>query len=319
MHIALAIDSNYSYLKQCFVMLFSLLYHNKTDPIILHILHTPETKQLFQDKREYISHFIGTTHVTLCRYEITRESIKKVWLPIYNGLTLTTYFRLLLPSLLDQTIDRCLYLDVDLIVRWSVSMLYETPMTDNDRVAGVMTNILTSYSDNLGIDRYINAGVILIHLTARRRYSVSQQIVDFIIQYPQWIKGTQSIMGDQCGINYICRDHLIVVDPLRNVTPFWFSSSWWPLDKQSVWYDDMQILQARYHPRILHFAGLHKPSDRICVHPRKYTYYRYLFYAWLVEVSDFCKFIVHILTYPRVSNGFLFYITKKLQSFVLPH
>ena len=314
MHIALTIDSNPSYLKQCFVMLFSLLYHNKTDPIILHIVCTPWTKEIFCSQREYISHFIWTTHVTLCRYEVTRESIKVLWLPIYNGLTLTTYFRLLLPSLLEESIDRCLYMDVDLIIRWPLSVLYQTTMEENDRVAGVMTNVLTTFMENLGVDRYINAGVIIINLKARRTHTISRQIIDFIVQYPQWLKGTQAIMGDQCGINYICRDHIVIINPQWNVTPFWFWSSWGEINEEGVWYDNNQILQARSHPLILHFAGLHKPCDWLCVHPRKYTYYRYLFYAWLAEISDFCKFGVHILTYPRRSDWVVFRFTKKIRS-----
>ena len=58
-------------------------------------------------------------------------------------------------------------------------------MEENDRVAGVMTNVLTTFMENLGVDRYINAGVIIINLKARRTHTISRQIIDFIVQYPQ--------------------------------------------------------------------------------------------------------------------------------------
>ncbi len=314
MHLVISIDSNPSYIKQCFVMLFSLLYHNHTDPIILHIIHTPWTKELFEKQWEHISHFVWTTHVTLLFYEITRQSIEKLWLPVYNNLTLTTYFRLLIPSILDTTIDRCIYLDVDMIVRWSLQPLVEQILLEDDRVWWVMTNVLTAHMDNLWINRYINAWVLIINMVARRKLLLSQQIIDFIIHYPQWLRGTQPIMGDQCGINYICRDHLVVIDPCWNTTPFWFGSAWWVINAERVGYNDNQIAQARTNPQIVHFAWLYKPSDRLSVHPRKFTYYRYLFHSWLVEIVDFLKVIIHGLTYPRRSDRPLFNLTKNIKN-----
>lgn len=58
MHIAIATDSNPHYLKQCFVMLYSLLKYNQEEQITLHVLHTAETKEVFERKWEYLSHFV---------------------------------------------------------------------------------------------------------------------------------------------------------------------------------------------------------------------------------------------------------------------
>ncbi len=155
-HIVIAIDANPGFLKQVGVMLFSLLKHNQ-DPITLHVLHTPEAKDPFEFQREQISHFVGTTQVNLQRHVVTLESIKKLGLTVYNNLPLTTYFRLLIPKILGEDIEVCLYLDGDIVIRGSIDPLFSLQSTPEWRAAAVMTNVLTNYMDNLNLDCYFNA------------------------------------------------------------------------------------------------------------------------------------------------------------------
>jgi lipopolysaccharide biosynthesis glycosyltransferase len=67
-------------------------------------------------------------------------------------------------------------------------------LTENDRVAGVKTNILTQYMSNIDVSDYINAGVLLMNLTQRRKYNLSDQIIQFINKYPRGIHELQPIM-----------------------------------------------------------------------------------------------------------------------------
>lgn len=77
MHIVIATDSNPHYIKQCFVMLYSLFKHNTEIDIHLHVFHTHEAKALFEQKREYMSHFVSITQVQLQYYEISRKTIEE--------------------------------------------------------------------------------------------------------------------------------------------------------------------------------------------------------------------------------------------------
>jgi lipopolysaccharide biosynthesis glycosyltransferase len=319
-HIAIAIDANPGFLQQTGVMLFSLIKHN-TDAITLHILHTPEAKEAFQIQRELISHFVGTTEVTLQYYEVSWKSIKSLGLTFYNNLPLTTYFRLLLPKILAEDIEVCLYLDGDMLIRGSIDPLFSLTASTDWRVAAVMTNVLTTYMDNLNLSRYFNAGVLLMNLKAWRNNNVSSNIINFIVQYPNGLKGTQPIMGDQCGINYVCNTHISVLEPIWNTTPLWFNPDYMdkPLAEQLSYfgYDNNQILQAQQNPIILHFAGINKPCNWICVHPRKMEYYRYLFESGLIKKIDFVKVVWHMLTYPLRMDRKLFQLIKKLRNIVI--
>lgn len=293
-HLVICIDANTHFQKQCMVMLFSLLTHNQY-PIQLHIIHTLDAKETFQIGRDSISHFVNTTNVTLNRYPIDETSLAKLGIKVYNNLPLTTYFRLLTPNLLPETITKCLYLDGDMIIRDDIGALYNTDISAH-RVAWVATNVLTSHMQNIQVNQYINAGVLLINISARRNNNVSSTIINFCATYPNGLQGTQPIMGDQCGINYVCREHILTLAPQYNTTPVWFHL--YDFDSSSLGYEQTLITQAVTNPVILHFAGTKKPADWISFHPFSLEYYNYMFRSGLVEVWDFFKYVVHFFSYP---------------------
>ena len=109
-------------------------------------------------------------------------------------------------------------------------------------------------------------------------------------------------MGEQCGINYVCNEHISVLEPIWNTTPLWFNPDYMnklPAEQLAYFgYTSDQILQAQTNPVILHFAGTNTPCDWICVHPWKMEYYRYLFESGLIKPIDFAKVIWHTITYP---------------------
>jgi hypothetical protein len=59
-------------------MLFSLLKNNQAHQIILHVIHTPDAKPLFEQQRDMLSNFIGTTHVTLQFYSVDFAVIQQL-------------------------------------------------------------------------------------------------------------------------------------------------------------------------------------------------------------------------------------------------
>lgn len=149
---------------------------------------------------------------------------------------------------------------------------------------------------NIQVDQYINAGVLLINLSARRNNNVSSTIINFCATYPNGLQGTQPIMGDQCGINYVCREHLLILPPQRNTTPVRFHL--YDFDMSKLGYTSDLIDQAKINPVVLHFAGTNKPADWLSFHPFTLEYYNYVFRSGLVEATDFIKYIVHFFSYP---------------------
>ena len=71
--------------------------------------------------------------------EIIFLNVGTVFVNAYIGIKhigTPTYFRLLIPDLLD--LDKCIYLDTDIIVREDLGELYNTPL-DDCYIAGVLT------------------------------------------------------------------------------------------------------------------------------------------------------------------------------------
>lgn len=288
-------------------MLYSLFYHNQDISINLHILHTKESKELFVNKFEYIANFVSITHVQLHYYELNWDLVKTMGLPEYNSLPLTTYFRLLIPSILDNSIKQCLYLDTDVLILWSIAELFQLHI-EHYACAGVKTNMLEQYMKNIWVNNYFNAGILYMNIDYRREHDISAQIISFITKYPNGLYNLQSIMWDQCGINYVCHGVIQELDPKWNCTPIWYKSK--EIQNYSkqwiLGYTIEQINQAQKDPIILHFAWTRKPCDSICLHPKKLIYYKYLLQSGLFDVYDLCKLFSHYITYIWNTDGLLY-------------
>jgi len=99
-------------------------------------------------------------------------------------ITNDTYFRYLIPQLKD--IDKCIYLDIDIICDCDISTLYDIDMKDyflgaarKDKVH--MSDYVKKVVAKTGIKNpanYFNAGVLLINCKAWRENGITQKLID---------------------------------------------------------------------------------------------------------------------------------------------
>ena len=75
-------------------------------------------------------------------------------------ISLATYYRLLIPEIISD--NKVIYLDCDIIVRKSLRELFEQDFKGN-LVLGVQDVSYEAHSKRLGIQKYINAGVLLMN------------------------------------------------------------------------------------------------------------------------------------------------------------
>ena len=172
-----------------------------------------------------------------------------------SHITTPTYYRLLLPSIL-QNIDECLYLDSDIVVCGDLSELFNIDIS-NYYVAGVKAPWYILQRETIGskeskdlipTDRYINAGVLLMNLDKIRRDGIDKKFIEFSTQ--------EFVSQDQDIVNVSCYDAILHL-PLRynTMTKFYDTDR---VELEKVFSAD-EIEAAFQNPLIIHYADRVKP------------------------------------------------------------
>ena len=110
------------------------------------------------------------------------QHFKKMKLSYIKNLT--PYYRLLIPKVLPQYVDKAFYLDADMVVNGSLSELYHTELGDN-YIAGVRDAYISHIgylpNDNFHKgDLYINAGMLLCNLNKIRQDNLAEKFINMI-------------------------------------------------------------------------------------------------------------------------------------------
>ncbi len=203
-NIALAADDNYA--AYMGVAILSVLKNAaKEDKLAFYILENQ-----IGDKRKSEIESLKTFRAFDLFWISVQPSDFKGCAVTQKGLTPTAYARLLIGE--KVPCDKIIYLDCDILVRGSLSALFNTDLGEK-WVGGVIDiNIAPKYyKKNLGerVKHYINSGVLLINCGLWRKYSVTQWLLDYARENSARLK-----YNDQDAINYVCagRKYLIAWD-----------------------------------------------------------------------------------------------------------
>ncbi|NJL10544.1 MAG: glycosyltransferase family 8 protein, partial [Calothrix sp. SM1_7_51] len=251
------IDSNY--IQHCGVMLCSLLSNNQHNDFYFYIIHNGlDTKS-----RKVLEKFLDKSKQQFSFIEIDSSLLKEAI--VSNHVTIATYFRLLIPELIDTSINKVLFLDSDIIVRQNILQLWTTDISSYVHAAVEDPCISKEYKHNLGVDEnmpYFNAGVMLINLTAWRKLEVYSKAIKFIHDYPERI-----IFWDQDVLNYLLQGQWLKLEPRWNAQePFFRDCS-----HQDLGITEEALQQARFNPALVHYtgSGTCKPWYFYCNHPSR--------------------------------------------------
>jgi len=196
-------------------------------------------------------------------------------------ITLPTYFRFSVARLLPQKIDKVLYLDIDIIVKTSLSELFFQDINAYYAIAVEDTFEYTNeIARNLEINnKYVNAGIMLINLKKWRNENIEDLFFENTLKIYHKI-----VFVDQDVINYTL-DGKIKYIPLS-----WnLQQTAYHMSKNNL--NMSEVNDAKANPHIVHYSGHIKPWDTIyhSWHPLtddyyiywKHTPYRYLYYKYL--------------------------------------
>lgn len=246
MNVAIAINAKY--VRYAYVMLSSLFFNNKSSDICVYILHG----ESLEKGRVTLEGLAEKYEQKIIFMKINSDMLSKR-LPLNSpNWTIEVYYRLMLPDILPDVVDRILYLDVDMIVNGSLDELYRIGFEnkffcvckDISSKSGLTDMQNQLFSDLLNREEftYFNAGMMLWNIDKMRgkvgfdNYMQLAEKLDF-----------QIAAQDQDLLNYMHWNQIKLVDEER-----------YDLFARLAYNEGKGYDWVKENVRIVHFAG-HKP------------------------------------------------------------
>ena len=168
----------------------------------------------------------------------------------HQYVTLATYYRLKLPSLLTD-VERVIYLDCDMVVNSGLKELFNTDMKES-AVAGVIDINRRMVKKN---PNYVNAGMLVMDINNMRQQNLEEKFLDWTKAHIETIK-----MGDQEVINEVLKGKIKIVSDEWNVQSSNFTN------RSSY----------THNPKIIHFVSKKKPWHWASFSIHRDLYFKYL-------------------------------------------
>lgn len=189
-------------------------------------------------------------------------------------ISIASYARLFLSSVIPESYQKVLYLDCDTIIRDSVAGFWNVELGSN-MVAGIQDTVDHFFLRKIGLkpgEYYINAGILLVNLSGWRENHLDKEFFDFIRKYDGDVPH-----HDQGIINGVCAGKKCLVSSRYNVTSNIYSFSAKTIKRiyfMKSFYEQEVLDEAMKNPAILHFTtGLvGRPWEEGCTHPMKKEY-----------------------------------------------
>ncbi len=242
--INLLVTVDKKYVEPLCVMLTSYGESNKGVSTNLFIAHS----SLGEEELTRIEALAGKYGITVHSVFITENWFENT--PVLARLPQESFYRLMAFRYLPEEIDRCLYLDPDIIIRQPLTELFNMRLDDNYIAAASHTHLLVNMANNIRLGTqentlYFNSGVLLMNLDAIRRDFTLQKVLDTLEENIQrlWL-------GDQDLTNILfCGRIKLLDEKIYNLDERAYNRS-----KKEFTLDDVAEKTA-----IIHYNGKHKP------------------------------------------------------------
>ena len=234
LHIAFGVDNNY--LRFACVTMLSIIKHTKKK-VCFHIFCDHIDADDIRKLKKIVE---CKDDIDIICYLVDDSSFKDF--PQGNGWNLSIYYRAIAPYVLEEKVDKVLYLDADILCLRDVSELFAVDIDDVVAAVvkdGISEGRVDKRLELLGMDKdaiYFTAGVMLINVYEYNRLNTLSKFVDVINE-----KKEELFFFDQDALNLLLCKNVIFVDDIFNFQVF---------DKTNK------------QPCLVHFAGVRKPWFR---------------------------------------------------------
>ena len=147
--------------------------------------------------------------------------MKEMHMPSYRG-SYAANMRLFLSFIINEDIDRLLYLDADTIVTGKLDPLIELDMGDHP-LAMCLDSLVRKHKKRLNFDMadfYYNSGVILFDMRKWRKLRCSERIADHVKNVRAWYPSP-----DQDLLNVVLKGEIMKLSPRYNIQPVYLAFS----------------------------------------------------------------------------------------------
>lgn len=292
----------------------------QNNPFAFHIL-TNGLKHETEQKLQALE--LELNKIYPCKFHIyTLSDSMFHGLPKLNNNYLT-YFRLKMVSHLPKEIQKCLYLDVDMLCMADIREIFHKDL--GGKICGVVldvhylsSRIMPSINNDenngfsLNINTYFNAGFMLIDLEQYRIYNIEQKIFEWLKQYiPIW--------HDQDTLNAVLSKHVCIL-PLewnfmlghlenRDKSAFRGES-----ENFSLTYTYKEYMEAKSNVKILHYLTAIKPWNLLSVKDNGEIMRCSYRNEWWIEACNTPIFDKELqILYMQIQENTIFSLSKCLQ------
>lgn len=201
-----AVSVNSAYIMPLKVMLYSLA-QNTGKKLHIYLLYC----SLNAAERGSVKAFVeGECHGTL--HEIFVDEKLFVKYPYNKSLwSVEMFFRLLLPYILDPTVEKILWLDADIIVCGNIDGFYDMEMGGH-YLCAAPDHSGKELGERLNIDpkqTYFNSGVLIMDLPAIRDNISQEQLLTFMVRNKERLR-----FPDQDALNLLMGHNVLLFDEL---------------------------------------------------------------------------------------------------------
>lgn len=261
-HVVCCTDDKY--IQHCGIMLCSLLENNKNNKFDVHIL----IDEINDSNRIELIKLIKSYGSNCVFHKVDSSKLDGAKFREEEPLTKAAYYRLLLGSILNESILKVLYLDCDIIVVNEVISLYELQL-DGYALAAVQDVKGTPYSElhrnQLRMSyssKYFNSGVMMINLDYWRKNNVEPLLIEFSI------RERYVFFHDQDALNYLFKDKWYCISPKWNYMCLKYL--------QDICFNNINDkIEYLSHPHIIHYTSRYKPWKDINFLPKGKEYRKY--------------------------------------------
>jgi lipopolysaccharide biosynthesis glycosyltransferase len=263
-HIACALDDKF--VMTTGVMLVSLFETNKSVKFYIHIFSSNlknENINILQNITNKYNSDFEYYHIQKAIFESFRTD---------SRISSATYYRILIPKIIDRNVKKILYLDGDITINGDITALWETEM-NGFIIAGVNDAAAVDMMENKRLNipeefHYFNAGMLLIDTEKWNAFDTTPKLIEYLNQ-----NFHKNRFFDQDALN------AILYDKCKKLPPVWNQQiGIYYIDPKIIndVYSKEDIVQAKKNPVIIHFNGKEKPWHYVSLHPYKKKFRHYL-------------------------------------------
>ena len=213
----IVVSSNKNFIYPLSILLYSLYVNNENVNVYFINFSVDESdldglKKLTSKFPTCSFNIINMPEDMVRRFDNTARSAHTLESLKNRQLSIETYGKVVTPCLLPKDMDRCLYLDADIIVQKNIEDFYNTDLEGKSLMGFCVKEFTVIPPKNTfpGVDEIFNAGVLLLDLNKIRLTGVLDY--ERVLEHIEYSMNNTNMHFDEFIMNTIFKDDVIFGD-----------------------------------------------------------------------------------------------------------